>query len=84
MYKVSKGFSGPIITELFKTSEEQQYNLAEFAILVIRTAYHGSETILFAGPKLKKTLSNSLKNGNSRKSEIKKWTPENCSCRLCR
>ena len=52
MYKVSKGFSGPIITELFKTSEEQQYNLAEFAIFVIRTAYHGSETILFAGPKL--------------------------------
>ena len=86
MYKVSKGFSPPIITGLFKPREEQHYNLrsnAEFTILIIETVYHGSESILFAGPKILSTLPDRLKNANSLqifKSEIKELNPENHLC----
>ena len=90
MRKVIKGLSSPINTELFKPRDEQHYNLrnnAEFTILVIRTAYHGSEIILFLCPKIWNALPDRLISANSPeifKSEIKKWKPENCPCRLCR
>ena len=55
MYKVSKGLSPPIITELFKGRDEQHYclkNNVEFTIPVIRTIYHRSESISFLGPRI--------------------------------
>ena len=90
MYKVSKGLSPSIITELFRCRDDQRYNLrniTDFTIPAIRTVYHGSESISFLGPKIWNMLPDRLKNANSLeifKSEIKKWTPENCPCRLCR
>ena len=90
MYKVRKGLSPAIITELFEHKEEHYYNLrnnAEFAIPAIRTVYHGSESISYLGPKIWNILPDRLKNANSLetfKSEIKKWKPENCPCRLCK
>ena len=80
MYKVRKGLSLAIITELFEHKEEHYYNLrnnAEFAISAIRAFYHGSKSISYLGPK----NANSLE---TFKSEIKKWKPENCPCRLCK
>ena len=68
MYKVSKGLSPPIITELFKPRDEQHYNLrnnAEFPILVIRTVYHGPESVSLLGPKIWNALPDMLKNVNS-------------------
>ena len=79
-----------IIAELFKPRDEQHYNLrniAEFTIAVIRTVYHESESISFLGCKIWNALPDRLKNANSLetfKSEIKKWKPGNCPCRLCR
>ena len=90
MYKVRKGFSPAIITELFEHKEEHYYNLrnnAEFSIPAIRTVYHGSESISYLGPKIWNILPDRLKNANSLetfKSEIKKWKPENCPCQLCK
>ena len=90
MHKVRKGLSPAIITELFEHTEEHYYNLrnnAEFAIPAIRTVYHGSESISYLGPKVWNILPDRLKNANSLetfKSEIKKWKPENCPCRLCK
>ena len=55
MYKVSKGLSPSIITELFKGRDEQHYclkNNVEFTIPVIRTIYHRSESISFLGPRI--------------------------------
>ena len=90
IYKVRKGLSPAIKTELFEHKEENYYNLrnnAEFAISAIRTVYHGSESISYLGPKIWNILPDRLKNANSLetfKSEIKKWKPENCPCRLCK
>ena len=81
MYKVRKGLSAAVITELFEYKQEHYYNPinnAEFAIPAIRTVYHGSESISYLGPKI---LPDRLKNANSLetfKSEIKKWKPDNC------
>ena len=53
----------------------------------IRTVYHGSESITFLGPKIWNILPERLENTNSVeafKLQIKKWKPENCSCRLCK
>lgn len=55
MYKVSKGLSPPVITELFKHRDEQHYclkNNVEFTIPVIRTIYHRSESISSLGPRI--------------------------------
>ena len=88
MYRVRKGLSPPIITELFEHKEEHYYNLrinAEFAMPAIRTVYHGSESISYLGPKIWNILPDRLKNANSLdtfKSETKKWKPENCPCQL--
>ena len=53
----------------------------------IRTVYHGSESITFLGPKIWNILPERLENTNSVeafKLQIKKWKPENGSCRLCK
>ena len=53
----------------------------------IRTVYYGSESITFLGPKIWNILPERLENTNSVeafKLQIKKWKPENCSCRLCK
>ena len=90
MYKVKEGLSPSIVTELFEHRDEQHYHLrnnAEFTIPTIRTVYHGSESISFLGPKIWNILPDRIKNANSLqifKSEIKKWKPDNCPCRLCK
>ena len=90
IYKVSKGPPPPIMTELFKPRDEQHYNLknnAEFTIPVIKTVWHESESISFLGSKILNASLDRSKNTNSLeifKSEIKKWKPENCPCRLYR
>ena len=89
MYKVRKGLSPAVITELFEQKGEH-YNLrnnAEFAIPAVRTVYHGSESISYLGPNIWNVLPDRLKNANSLetfKSVIKKWKPENYPCRLCK
>ena len=86
IYKVRKGLSPAIITELFEHKEKHYYNLinnTEFAIPAIRTVYHGSESISCLGPKIWNILPDRLKIANSLetfKSEIKKWKPESCPC----
>ena len=46
MYKVSKVLSTPIITELFETKNEHQYNLrrnSQFIIPAVNWVYHGTD-----------------------------------------
>ena len=90
MHKESKVLQPPLLTELFKPRKEQHHNLrknTEFTIPVLRTVYHGSESISLLGPKIWIALPDRLKNPNSQeifKLEIKKWKPENCPFGLCR
>ena len=69
MYKLKsikyKVLSSPIIMELLKPAEKQHYNLrnnAEFTIPVIKSVYHGPESISFLGPKIWDNLPDRLKN----------------------
>ena len=68
MYKISKGFSPPIIMELFKTRDKQHNlrNNTEITIPVVRTFYHWAESISFLGLKICNTLPDRLKNTKSR------------------
>ena len=91
MYIIKNDLSPLIVTELFEQRIEQhcdlRKNFQQFIIPPIRTVYHGSESISFLGPKIWNILPDKLKNVNSIeafKMQIKKWKPENCSCRLCK
>lgn len=52
MYKMSKGLSPSIITELFKHRDKKHYNLknnAEFTIPAKRIVHHGYKSTSFLG-----------------------------------
>ena len=90
MFKIKNDLSPEIMTELFEQRNEHHYNLrnnVHFITPQIRTVYHGSESISFLGPKIWNILPDRLQNATSLeafKIQIKKWKPQNCSCRLCR
>ena len=49
--------------------------------------FPGTKSISYLGAKVWKIVPDNLKNITSRSSfreQIKKWNPENCSCRLCK
>ena len=60
MYKVKSGYRSKIFSNLFNQREIRHYNLRrhpEFRIRLTRTVYHGSESILYLGPKIWDILS---------------------------
>ena len=82
LIEISKTF--PCLGQRNEEHHDLRQN-SQFTIPSIRTLYHGSESILFQGPKTWKVLPDRLKNANSIeafKMKIKKRKPENCSCRL--
>ena len=84
MYKIKNDLSPLSVTELFEQRNEKHYDLrknSQFTIPSIRTVCHGSESILFLGPKIWNILPDSIE---AFKMQIKKWKPENCPCRLCK
>ena len=90
IYKTKNDLSSLIVTELFEQRYEQHYDLrknSQFTIPPVRTVHHGSEGISFLWRKIGSILPDRLKNANSTeafKMQLKKWKPENCSCRLCK
>ena len=90
MYKVSKRMSPPQITELFARKNEHSYNLrdsAEFLKPFINYVRCGTESISYLDPKIWGMVPDTYKNIDSLynfKKVIKKWKPENCSCRICK
>ena len=60
-------------------------NPPEFARRNVRSAFNGTESISFLGPKIWDIVPSELKQletVNSFKRGIKKWKPVNCFCRL--
>ena len=54
---------------------------------MVKSVYHGIESISYLGPEIWGKLSEKLKNIDKLehfKKEIKTWTPDNCACRLCK
>lgn len=90
MYKVYKGISLVVFQNIFNIKTQNCYNLrniSTFTIPSVRTVYHGTESIEYLGPKIWQSLPEKYKKLGSLdvfKREIKKWMPQNCTCRLCK
>ena len=88
MYKVNKGTSPKIISDLFSEREFSSTRSGSFFNVSSRnTVFKGDMSLRTYGPKVwNEFLPHNLKNIDSFekfKTEVKKWIPE-CNCRLCR
>ena len=87
MFKVYKKLSPAIIADLFHV-RQNNYNLGHnsfFAILNVKSVYHGTECLSNLGPRTRNLVSDKLKqlvDIHAFKKEIKKWKPKNYPCRL--
>ena len=90
MSRFYNGLSPPLMSNMFKLKAENSYNLrqvSEFSRPMVKSVYHGTESISYLGPKIWDILPEKLKNIDNLehfKKEIKTWKPDNCPCRLCK
>ena len=90
MFRFYNGLSPPLMNNKLKLRTENPYNLrhvSEFSKPMVKSVYHGTESISFLGPKIWDILPEKLKdieNLKHFKKEIKTWKSDNCPCRLCR
>ena len=90
MFRVRRNTSTPIMNDIFKHKGNSRYNLRQssgFTRPLVKSVYHGSESVSLLGPKLWDILPNNyndIDNLNTFKNKFKKWKPENCPCRLCK
>ena len=90
MFRFYNGLSPPLMNNIFKLKAENSYNLrqvSEFSRPMVKSVYHGTESISYLGPKIWDILPEKLKNIDNLehfKKEIKTWKPDNCPCRLCK
>ena len=85
MYKVSNGLSPFVVSNIF-TPKNLQLN-SQFSRPLVRSVFHGTESITYLCPIIWDILPDSYKNVSSFivfKDTIKKWKPENCPCKLCK
>ena len=87
MFKVYNNIALPIVTEIFnkRNPNQQLRHTSHFSIPSVRSAYNGSESLSFLGPKIWDIVSTELKEVktlNTFKSGLKNWWPQNCQCRL--
>ena len=89
MHKVKHNISTILFQELFPRYENS-YNLRNnrcWQTSNVRTVGYGTESLLFRAQKTWQLLPESLKNSASLaqfKTLVKNWTPEGCTCRLCK
>ena len=89
MYKVKNNLSPLPMQELFK-AKANQYDLrnkSSWETDNTRTVKYGTETIRNMGPKTWELVPNDIKESDSLqifKTKIKRWKPNNCTCRLCK
>ena len=90
MFRFYNRFSPPLMNNIFKLKAEKSYNLrqvSEFSRPMVKSVYHGAESISYLGPKIWVILPEKLKkvdNLEHFKMKIKTWKPDNCPCRLCK
>ena len=89
IFQIKHRQSPEIVSDIF-TQITQRYNFRQnldFRISSVKSAYHGSESISYLGPKIWKIVPEKIKETNSLNSfkiEIRKWIPQKCPCRLCK
>ena len=90
MFKVVKGLSPEIFSNLFSEKESSGYNLRSndgFIVPQTNTVYNGEETISVLGPKIWNALPEDLRTKEtlpSFKSGLKNINFDFCPCRLCK
>ena len=90
MFKVSNGLSPVLMNDIFKLRGEQTYNLrklSQFYRPKVNSVYNSTESVSFLGPAKWDLVQNELKDiGNiaAFKKAITRWSPEKCSCRICK
>ena len=65
MFKSYKGLSPPIMDNVFKLKTENPYSLRQvsgFSRPVVKTVYHGTESLSYLGPKIWDILPEKLRN----------------------
>ena len=80
---------GPEVTNKTFQFEESTHNLRNDKVksVLIRTVQYGTETLSYIGPKIWNMLPRECNEATSLqefKTAIKKWTPDNCPCRICK
>ena len=89
MFKICSNLSPDIVKDIFQ-KRIVPYNLRSensFMSRLVNSVYHGTESLSFLGPKIWEQVLQEIKGSENiaiLKSEIKKWTPSHCPCRLCR
>ena len=79
-----KGLSPPVMDNVFKLKIENHYNLrqvSKFYRPIVKTVYHGIESVSYVGPKIWDILPeklNNMENLDNFKKQIKIWKPNNC------
>ena len=89
MIRDSRNLLPPIINDIFPQKDNSRCNfrqISKFSRPLVKSAFHGSESVSFLGPKLWDMPDDckNIDNLNTFKNEIKKWKPENSPCRLCK
>ena len=84
------GLSPPITSDIFSLSENSSYNLKRGVTVNrrnVRTSKFGFETVSTIAAIFSNDLPAELKNTESLKifkQKIKLWSPNDCSCKICR
>ena len=90
MYKLINNLSPPIMNRVFKLNSDSIYNLRQilqFSKFLVKSVYHGTESISHLGSKIWNILPDhykTIQNLDTFKIKITKWKPENCPCRICK
>ena len=87
MFKVKNNLCPEIMKSLFRFNTNQKLKKAFFGPNV-KTEYRGKQSLRYFGPivwdyMLPKDLK-AITSIEKFKTEVKKWVPENCPCRLCK
>ena len=89
IYKYWNGFSPKLMGEIFKLNEHQYYRRSDVSVKGsnIKTVHYGQQSLSYLAPRIWKQVPDNIKASlsvASFKSDIKKWVPDNCPCRLCK
>ena len=82
MFPFYNGLSPPLMKNIFKLKAKTSYNLrqvSEFSRPMVKSVYHGTESISYLEPKIWDILPEKLKNIDNLeyfKKEIKTWKPD--------
>ena len=89
IYKTVNGLAPTIMNSIFeiKNIEYNLRNKNNFKSRRINCVRYGIDSLTYLGPKIWNIVPEDIKKSESLnvfKTKIKKWTPGDCPCRLCR